>query len=41
MPSNYLESVKKQFNTYRSLGERAINQVKEEKMLWQYELRKQ
>ncbi len=36
MPSNYLESAKKQFNTYRSLGERAINQVDEEKLFWQY-----
>lgn len=36
MQSNYLESVKKQFNLYRSLGEKTIGQVDEEKLFWQY-----
>ena len=36
MSSSYLESVKKQFTLYRSLGEKAINQVDEEKLFWQY-----
>jgi hypothetical protein len=36
MSSSYLESVKKQFSLYRSLGEKAINQIDEEKLFWQY-----
>jgi hypothetical protein len=34
--NNYLESVKKQFSLYRSLGEKAISQVDDEKLFWQY-----
>jgi hypothetical protein len=34
--NNYLESVKKQFSLYRSLGEKAISQVDDDKLFWQY-----
>lgn len=34
--NNYLESVKKQFNLYRSLGEKTIGQVDDDKLFWQY-----
>ena len=34
--NNYLESVKKQFDLYRSLGEKAIAQVDDDKLFWQY-----
>ncbi|MEO5650134.1 MAG: DUF1572 family protein [Ginsengibacter sp.] len=36
MSSSYLESVKKQFSLYRSLGEKTINLVEEEKLFWRY-----
>jgi hypothetical protein len=36
MTSDYLESVKKQFLFYKSLGEKTFNQVPEEKLFWQY-----
>jgi hypothetical protein len=36
MQSNYLESVKKQFNLYKSLGEKTMEQVDEKKLFWQY-----
>lgn len=36
MSSNYLESAKKQFTLYRSLGEKTIAKIDEEKLLWQY-----
>ena len=34
--NNYLESVKKQFTLIKSLSEKAISQVDEEKLFWQY-----
>jgi hypothetical protein len=34
--SNYIESVTKQFTQYRILGEKAISQVPDEKLYWQY-----
>jgi hypothetical protein len=34
--SNYLSSVKKQFIQYKTLGEKAIEQVPEDKINWQY-----
>ena len=34
--NNYLESAKKQFSLYRSLGEKAISQVDDDKLFWQY-----
>ncbi len=34
--NNYLESAKKQFILYRSLGEKAISQVDDDKLFWQY-----
>lgn len=34
--NQYLESVKKQFDLYRSLGEKAIAQVDDDKLFWQY-----
>ena len=36
MPGNYLESVIKQFEYYRSLGEKAFAQVSDEGLFWQY-----
>ena len=33
---NYLSSVKKQFRYYQSVGDRALTQVTEEQMHWQY-----
>ena len=34
--SNYLESTKKQFLYYKMLGEKAMNQLQEEQLFWQY-----
>ncbi|KZS41554.1 hypothetical protein AWE51_21345 [Aquimarina aggregata] len=34
--SVYLEGIKKQFNYYKSLGEKTINQLPDEKLFWQY-----
>ncbi len=34
--NQYLGSVKKQFDLYRSLGEKAIAQVDDDKLFWQY-----
>ena len=34
--SSYLESVKKQFLFYKMLGEKAIEQLEEEQLFWQY-----
>ncbi len=34
--NSYLESVKKQFALIKSLGEKTINEVDEEKLFWQY-----
>jgi len=36
MEADYLSSVKKQFEYYKILGERTIDQVPEEKLFWQY-----
>jgi len=36
MSTDYLESIKKQFNLYKSLGEKTIEQVDEEKLFWKY-----
>ena len=36
MLAGYLQSIKKQFNLYKSLGEKTIMQVDEEKLFWQY-----
>lgn len=33
---NYLESIKRQFLYYKSLGEKAIGQIPEEKINWQF-----
>jgi Protein of unknown function (DUF1572) len=32
----YLESIKKQFNYYKSLGEKAMSQMPDEALFWQY-----
>lgn len=34
--SAYLEGIKKQFTYYKSLGEKTIDQIPEEKLFWQY-----
>ena len=36
MEFNYLESVKNEFKKYKSLAEKAIGQVGDEKLFWQY-----
>ena len=36
MTTDYLESAKKQFQYYKMLGEKAMAQVPEEKLFWQY-----
>ncbi|GBD91778.1 dinB superfamily protein [bacterium BMS3Abin04] len=36
MQKNYLESVKKQFEYYKMLGERTIEQLNEAELFWQY-----
>ena len=36
MNTNYLESVKKQFEYYKMLGEKTMAQLSGEKLLWQY-----
>lgn len=36
MNANYLESVIKQFEYYKMLGEKTFNQVPDEKLFWQY-----
>lgn len=36
MQNNYLESMRKQFEFYKLLGERAMAQVPDEKLNWQY-----
>lgn len=36
MKSDYLESVKKQFEYYKILGERTFAQVSDEQLFWQY-----
>ncbi|MDW7691451.1 DUF1572 family protein [Flammeovirgaceae bacterium SG7u.111] len=36
MESTYLYSVKKQFDYYKSLGERTFDQLNEEELFWQY-----
>jgi hypothetical protein len=36
MEANYLAGIKKQFEFYKSLGDKTITQVAEEKLFWQY-----
>lgn len=36
MNSDYLESVKKQFEYYKMLGDKTISQLPDEKLFWQY-----
>ena len=36
MKNNYLNSVKKQFDYYKVLGEKTISQLNEEELFWQY-----
>ena len=36
MQANYLESIRVQFDYYRMLGERTIEQLEEEDLFWQY-----
>lgn len=36
MPLDYLESVKKHFNQYKSLGDKTLEQLDEENLFWQY-----
>jgi Protein of unknown function (DUF1572) len=36
LESNYIESSKKQFSQYKTIGEKAIEQIPEEKIYWQY-----
>ena len=35
-PSNYLDSMRRQFEYYKMLGEKAIAQVPDDKLSWQY-----
>ena len=36
MTSDYIESVKKQFEYYKMLGEKTFDQVSEDQLFWQY-----
>lgn len=36
MPFNYLESVKKNLNKYKSLGDKAMEQLDDDNLFWQY-----
>lgn len=36
METDYLSSVQKQFEYYKSLGEKTITQLPEDKLFWQY-----
>lgn len=36
MQENYLESVRKQFEYYKMLGEKTFNQLADEELFWQY-----
>ena len=36
MKTHYLESIKKQFDYYKLLGEKTINQIPSEALFWQY-----
>ena len=36
MPFDYLANVKKNFNQYKSIGEKTIEQLSEENLFWQY-----
>ena len=36
MTTDYLESVKKQFEQYKKLGEKTFSQLPDEKLFWQY-----
>ncbi|OED46710.1 hypothetical protein AB832_00805 [Flavobacteriaceae bacterium (ex Bugula neritina AB1)] len=35
-PTSYLEGIKKQFQYYKSLGDKTFDQVPDEKLFWQY-----
>ncbi len=36
MTNDYLDSVRKQFEYYKMLGEKTFSQVQDEKLFWQY-----
>ena len=36
MTNDYLESIKKQFEYYKMLGEKTFAQVSDDKLFWQY-----
>jgi len=36
MKNNYLESVKKEFQYYQSLGEKTFDQLEEKDLFWKY-----
>src|SRR3954467_3465734 len=36
MTNNYLESVRKQFEYYKMLGDKTFSQLKDDKLFWQY-----
>lgn len=36
MQDNYLESIRKQFNYYKMLGEKTFDQLNDEELFWQY-----
>ena len=36
METNYLESVKQQFDYYKLLGEKALDQLEDDQLFWQY-----
>ena len=36
MPLDYLESIKKHFNQYKSLGDKTLEQLDEKNLFWQY-----
>jgi hypothetical protein len=36
MPLEYLKSIKKHFNQYKSLGDKTLEQLDEENLFWQY-----
>lgn len=36
MPSNYLDSIRKQFDYYKTLGEKAMAQLPDDALFWQY-----
>ena len=36
MSNDYLDSVKKQFEYYKMLGEKTFSQIQDEKLFWQF-----